>query len=631
MSSTDRSQSLEEGDRLVQQGDLEGAYEAYQRAAEKGDAAGTASAYAGLVAEIRGDRAEAEKAYRQADEQGDGYGAFRLGLLLSNRGQWDEAQAAWRRADERGYDDPPFDTVALLRGSAPAATVAAMSGPPRSINRSAFANPVLIGATTVLVLLVAVFLAYNSNSGLPFVPTKELKVDIANASEIVVGNEVREGGFQVGLLSDMRPVRFPNGLVGAQLTLQLSKKNGNVPLDSRVSIKPLSLLGLKYIDIARGQSRRSFADGAVLSISHTNVPVQIDDITNTFNAKTRVAIQQDLSGYGTVLAGRGSALNDTLYRLPTLLQHLQPVAHYLSQPSTELTRLFGGLNEFMGAVAPVAHTNVLLFRDMATTFKAISSDPNALEQTIARSPSTEDVGITSLRIQQPFLADLTTFGRFMTPATAALKQALPILNPALEAGTRTLARSPILNAKLQQLMTALKQLAQSPGTNMALNGLVNTTQTLNPMLRYLAPFQTVCDYWNYWWTYLGEHISEQTQYGLAQRVLLNFGDTTQPNNVGQQGAVEPANGQNGGPEFLHAPNYGAAIDNQGNADCETGQRGFPKKLNYFDPKGRNLDTDAHTPGDQGPTFAGRTKVPAGETFTRNPATGPQLTYNPANP
>ena len=33
------------------------------------------------------------------------------------------------------------------------------------------ANPVLIGAATTLVIVVAVFLAYNANSGLPFVPT----------------------------------------------------------------------------------------------------------------------------------------------------------------------------------------------------------------------------------------------------------------------------------------------------------------------------------------------------------------------------------------------------------------------------------------------------------------------------
>ncbi len=39
-----------------------------------------------------------------------------------------------------------------------------------------FTNRILIGAITVLVAIVAVFLAYNANSGLPFVPTYNVNV-----------------------------------------------------------------------------------------------------------------------------------------------------------------------------------------------------------------------------------------------------------------------------------------------------------------------------------------------------------------------------------------------------------------------------------------------------------------------
>jgi hypothetical protein len=259
-----------------------------------------------------------------------------------------------------------------------------------------------------------------------------------------------------------------------------------------------------------------------------------------------------------------------------------------------------------------------------------------LQATISKSPSTEAVSTESLRVQQPFLVDLTTFGRAMTPATASLNDALPAFVPAIEAGTQTLKRTPSLNANLQQVMNALKGLAQAPGTNVALNGLVSTVNTLNPMVRYLGPYQTVCDDWNYWWTYLSEHLSEQTAFGFAQRALLNQTSAAQANNVGTQGATAPVNGGGtdsplGGNEFLHAQPYGAAIDNQGNADCETGQRGYPKKLNSFDPQGRDLAVDPHTPGEQGPTFHGRTHVPAGETFSRNPQSGPQLPANPTNP
>jgi virulence factor Mce-like protein len=508
---------------------------------------------------------------------------------------------------------------------------------PKQNRPSPFTNPVLVGAMTVLVIMVAVFLAYNANEGLPFVPTREIKLNVASGSDLVAGNEVREGGFRIGLVQKLTPVELPSGQVAAQLTVQLDKKYGNVPINSTAQIRPRSVLGLKYVDLHKGTSKKDFPDGATMPITQTSVPVQFEDLFQTFNPKTRLAIQQNLVGFGDALAGRGSSLNDTIASLPALLGHLEPVARYLSDPRTQLTRLFVNLEGFMGTVAPVAQVNAELFTDMATTFEAISRDPNALEQTIAESPSTEAVSTDSLKAQVPFLVDLNTLGTQLAPATQELKLALPDINPAIEIGTKTLARTPSLDANLQQVLNALKNLSLAPGTNVGVNALTSTVDILNPVVRYIGPYQTVCDDWNYFWTFLSEHVSEQTSFGYAQRVLLNMGNPLQPNNVGQQGATAPVNGGgtnslvSGGNEYLHAQPYGSAIDNQGNADCETGQRGFPKKLNYFDPQHRDLGTDVHTPGDQGPTFKGRDRVPAGETYTRNPTTGPQPAYNPSNP
>jgi virulence factor Mce-like protein len=506
----------------------------------------------------------------------------------------------------------------------------------RRKQQSAFANPVLIGAVTVLVALVAVFLAYNANQGLPFVPTRELKVDITNGSELVAGNDVREGGYLVGIISELKPVTMRNGQAGAQLTLKLDKAYGNVPVDSTISIQPRSVLGLKYLDLHKGVSHRDFADGATLPESQTNVPVQFDDVFKAFNPPTRNAIQQDLVGFGDTLASRGSALNDTIASLPPLFGYLRPVAQYLADPSTELTRFFNGVNSFMGAVAPVAQVNAQLFGKMATTFAAIDRNPADLKATIAESPSTEQVSTQSLIAQQPLLTDLTTFGRYMTPATHSLEVALPVLNPALEQGTQVLGRTPPLNQRLQQTMDALRTLAQAPGTNVALNALVDTVQTLNPMVKYLGPYQTVCDDWNYWWTYIADHFSEATAFGFAQRALLMQNNSFQNNSLSNQGANAPMNGgafdsPQGGNGFAHGQTYGASVDNQGNADCETGQRGYAKQLNHVDPQHRNFASDPHNPGDQGATWNGRASVPTGETFSRSPTTGPQLAYIPENP
>ena len=78
-------------------------------------------------------------------------------------------------------------------------------------------SPVLVGAVTVLVIIVAVFLAYNANNGLPFVSTYDLKARVPNADALVKGNEVRIGGVRVGIVKSVVPVQLEDGEVAAEL------------------------------------------------------------------------------------------------------------------------------------------------------------------------------------------------------------------------------------------------------------------------------------------------------------------------------------------------------------------------------------------------------------------------------
>ena len=73
----------------------------------------------------------------------------------------------------------------------------------------------------MLVILVAVFLAYNANNGLPFVSTYDLKVRVPNAQALVKGNEVRIGGARVGTVRKVVPVQLENGDVAAELDATL--------------------------------------------------------------------------------------------------------------------------------------------------------------------------------------------------------------------------------------------------------------------------------------------------------------------------------------------------------------------------------------------------------------------------
>ena len=57
----------------------------------------------------------------------------------------------------------------------------------------------------MLAVIVAVFLAYNANNGLPFVPSYTLHVQVADASELTHGAEVHLGGALVGFVDSVNP------------------------------------------------------------------------------------------------------------------------------------------------------------------------------------------------------------------------------------------------------------------------------------------------------------------------------------------------------------------------------------------------------------------------------------------
>jgi virulence factor Mce-like protein len=497
---------------------------------------------------------------------------------------------------------------------------------------SIVANPVLVGAVTTLIVVVAVYLAYNANSGLPFVPTRQINVQLGSAAQLVEGNEIREGGFRIGAVTKIRPKTLPDGRTIAVAELKLDKKVGRIPADTRISVRPRSALGLKYVQFTRGRSARSLRDGDTIPLRQTNIPVQFEDVYKIFDEPTRRASQQNLDGFGNAFTGRGVDLNTTISFLPQLFRYLEPVTRTLAQPGTQLGRFFRELGDAARIVAPVAGVNSRLFTDMAITFEAFSRDEQALKDTIQRQPGTLETGTRSFQVQRPFLSHTADFSHDLRFAVHDLRGALPVLNPALETATPVLRRTPELNAELADVFAALRDLARAPGTGEALRGLTQTVSVLNPLLRFLGPDVTVCNGWNYFWTFLGEHLSEPDTTGTSQRALLNTAPT-QKDSPGDIGAAEPANGQNYDPArsgqnsiaFLHNQPYPGAINSDGTADCENGQHGYMQgPLAYGgDPKYRVV-LDPHVPGSQGPTFKGRPRVPAGETFSRENQTGVKL-------
>ncbi len=439
-------------------------------------------------------------------------------------------------------------------------------------------SPILVGAVTVLVVIVAVFLAYNANNGLPFVSTYNLKARVPNADALVKGNEVRVGGVRVGIVKSVVPVQTGDGRVAAELSLSLDKSVEPLPVDSTIMVRPKSALGLKFLQITPGSSTKGFAPGETIPVSAAKPePVDIDQFFGIFDKKTRQAIRRNEAGFGNALAGRGPQLNEAIGALRRLAVNGQPVLRALVAPGTDFAGFWRALEALSATVAPVAEQQASLFVALDRTFAAFArvSRPY-IQETIEKSPSTEETAIEDLPVLRPFLHDTQRFFAALTPGARALAETSPVIAESLHAGVPVLNASPVLNSQLQPTAEALVAFQEAPGVSNGLELLTDTNKLLKPSLTFIAPAQTTCNYLTLFFQNLG---NANTQ-GNSQGKWLNLLSSQLPEGLNAEAgpASAPASGSGTGNlargNYLHYnpyPQTGAPGQPHG---CEAGNEKY---------------------------------------------------------
>jgi virulence factor Mce-like protein len=442
----------------------------------------------------------------------------------------------------------------------------------RNRNGGLSISPVLVGAVTVLVVIVAVFLAYNANNGLPFVSTYNLKARMPNADALVKANEIRIGGARVGVVKKVVPVQLKNGEVEAELTLSLDKSAEPIPNDSTIEVRPKSPLGLKYLQITPGSSTTGFKAGETIPVKYaTPEPGDIDKFFDMFNEPTRKAIQRNLAGFGNALAGRGPQLNEAIGALRGLVEQGEPAAATLASPATNFAGFFKALEAFSGTVAPVAQQQASMFVVLDETFAAFAnvSDPYIAE-TIEKGPPTLDTVNADLPEVNPFLHDTARFFTALRPGAKALAETSPIIAESLHAGIPALNASPLLNNQLTPTAKALLAFQEAEGTTTGLELLTDLNKNLEPALQYIVPAQTKCEYFSLTFKQIANSSSGGNSLGRWLN-FISFSPPEGPNSESGQ-AAKPANGT--GANHLHynpLPNTGAPGQARG---CEAGNEKY---------------------------------------------------------
>jgi virulence factor Mce-like protein len=472
---------------------------------------------------------------------------------------------------------------------------------PRRSGAALTASPVLVGAVTLLVTIVAVFLSYNANSGLPFVPTYDLKANLPNASQLVEGFEVRVGGARVGFLSRIEPKKREDGSTYAQVTMKLDKEVEPIPADSTLLVRPRSAIGLKYLELIPGEGRAGLRAGSTIPIRQVRPEVvELDDLFNMFDEKTRVGSQNSLDGYGGGLAGRGQDLNTAIEEFVPLLRNLEPVARNLSDPRTRLDRFFRSLGRAAEEVAPVAEEQAELFVNLDTSFTALAEIARPyLQETISEGALSEEVAIREFPRQRPFIRNNTALFRELRPGAAVLPHAAPILADAFETGTDVLPKTIPMNEDLADVLDTLADFSEDPTVQVGVDQLTRFASSLRPTLNFLTPVQTTCNYATLLFRNAASLFSEGDRNGNWQRFIIISAPTqrgtllTGPNN--ESGPSDaPASGP---PEenHLHFNPYPNTASPGQPRECEAGNE--PYRV------GRTVL--GNPPGNQGTTTQGQ--------------------------
>jgi ABC-type transporter Mla subunit MlaD len=472
------------------------------------------------------------------------------------------------------------------------------------------ANPLLIGALTTLIASVAVFISYNANNGLPFVPTYQIRAELREGYGLQPSNQVRISGTRVGIVEKIVPRIDPaTGRVTAVAYLKLEKSVEPLPADTITNVQSVSSVGLKYLELTKGRSRRTIPQGGRIPIVNSREPVQIEDLFNMFDKKTREANQQNLITFGDAFAGRGIGLNETIAALRPLARRAVPVLRNLASPQTGLRNLFLALQRAASETAPVAETQAQFYSDLDTTFSALAGVAPQIEETIVGGPPALRQAIHSFPFQAPFVEKTTEFFRLLRPSARALRTAAPALGKAFAAGSTSLREAEGLFPQLSKALQATQAFAQDPVVTLGLQDLTETAQAAGPIAAGLAPAQITCNYF----TLFFRNFSSLLSLGNGVGTLLRFQAVLNPLGPNNEGG--PSSAPANGPSEHVLPTE--TVDNN-----HLHSNPYPNVAGPGQPKLCEAGNETYTPGKATIGNLPPSKVTAGrDTTTREPGLG----------
>jgi phospholipid/cholesterol/gamma-HCH transport system substrate-binding protein len=340
-----------------------------------------------------------------------------------------------------------------------------------------------IGALAVAAVVAVLLLTGSSKH--------EYTLVFQSAGQLVKDNDVQIGGRRIGRVAEIK--LSDKNL--AEVRIQVDEPYAPLHAGTTATIRSGSLSGVanRYISLSPGpNSAPKLDDNATLGLDRTTTSVDLDQLFDTLDPKTRKSLQQVIKGSSTQYDGKGAKANEAL-------KYFNPTLSTTSQLVNELDRDQQSLQDFI--IYTARTTTALASRrdDLSglvgnanTASGAIASESASLDQALTALPRTlrqANTTFVNLRATLDDLDQLVDASKPVAPRLAPFfAQLRPLLRDAQPTvkDLRTLISSPGAGNDLIDLLRKQPQLTKVAGPTFehTIKGLQQST----PVLQFIRPY-----------------------------------------------------------------------------------------------------------------------------------------------
>ncbi|WP_354700604.1 hypothetical protein DSM112329_00885 [Paraconexibacter sp. AEG42_29] len=321
--------------------------------------------------------------------------------------------------------------------------------------------PALLAAAVVVVAVI--MLRGDDDKYVVYIKAKD-------AGGVLKNYNIKVGEVAAGKVVDISLDDQDNAVLKAEMD------DGAFPIGAGASaaIRPVNLLGEKYIDLDPGDLKQPQPSGTTVQPDKVTVPIELDDALNVLDLDTRTGMKLLINEAGIAMAGRGADFNETLDQLPPALDAAKRVVTEVDQENVKLKSVIATGDRVLATIAPKADDFGDMVKSAADALETAAQRREALGRTVQTAPA----ALASLRNTLVKLQDASAQ---ISPAAKDLTQAAPDLDT-------TLKRLPQFAEDASGTLDEIRK--TSPALSKLGKRSTPTLRSLRPTLSRLANFAT---------------------------------------------------------------------------------------------------------------------------------------------